>query len=239
MSGFFGAAALAAAGQGPRRAKVNTKGQAGAKKESESEEDGEEEEEEQTIRRVFELTHTGYPDAPPRVVTQLQYLEWPDLDVPRDPRGVLQLIREVEEIVERTRDVGERAWGEGPLLAATRRRRSGESLRGGSPSSTSSSSSSPGPLARTGSGETKRGATSLETPSGLVVDDEVDAETGIARHALGNAPVLLHCSAGVVARLLELASRPHLWRVWVVELVGRLHWLAPWRVGGRALRYRR
>ena len=44
---------------------------------------------EHTIRRVFELTHTGYPAAPPRTVSQLQYLDWPDLDVPKDPRGLL------------------------------------------------------------------------------------------------------------------------------------------------------
>ncbi|KAI0073817.1 hypothetical protein K474DRAFT_1567419, partial [Panus rudis PR-1116 ss-1] len=87
-----------------------------------------------TIKRVFELRHTGYPLASPRIVTQLQYLEWPDLNVPEDPRGVLDLMWEVEEIVE-------------------------------------SSASSPG--------------------------KEVDPRTGVAKHAVNNPPVLLHCSAGV------------------------------------------
>ncbi|OSX68094.1 hypothetical protein POSPLADRAFT_1108046, partial [Postia placenta MAD-698-R-SB12] len=80
-----------------------------------------------TVRRVFQLKHTGYPRAPPRIITQLQYLDWPDFNVPSDPRGVLELIHEVEE-------------AEG---------------------------------------------------------NEVDPSTGIARHAQGNPPVLLHCSAGV------------------------------------------
>ena len=63
-------------------------------------------EEEHTIRRVFELTNTAYPYARPRVVTQLQYLAWPDLDVPRDPRGLLALMQDVEEIVEELEELG-------------------------------------------------------------------------------------------------------------------------------------
>ncbi|KAH9931213.1 protein-tyrosine phosphatase-like protein [Fomitopsis serialis] len=83
------------------------------------------------VHRVFKLTHTGYPQAKPRVVTQLQYLDWPDFNVPEDPRGLLGLVREVEE---------------------------------------------------------------ADVP---MDDNYVDPTTGVARHAIGNPPVLLHCSAGV------------------------------------------
>ncbi|KDQ54952.1 hypothetical protein JAAARDRAFT_38069 [Jaapia argillacea MUCL 33604] len=57
------------------------------------------------VRRVFELTNMRYPDAGSRRVTQFQYLEWPDMNVPDDPRGVLDLVREVEKEVERLNDV--------------------------------------------------------------------------------------------------------------------------------------
>ena len=53
--------------------------------------------EDHTIRRVFELTHSGFKDMPPRRITQLQYLDWPDLDVPKDPRGLLHLMQEVDD----------------------------------------------------------------------------------------------------------------------------------------------
>ncbi|KAF5311770.1 hypothetical protein D9619_003110 [Psilocybe cf. subviscida] len=53
----------------------------------------------ETVKRVFELTHTGYPAAKPRRITHLQYLEWPDMNVPDDPRGVLGLIKQVDEAV--------------------------------------------------------------------------------------------------------------------------------------------
>lgn len=52
-----------------------------------------------TIKRVFELTHTGYPGAGTRTVVHFQYLEWPDMNVPDDPRGVLGLIGEVKKAV--------------------------------------------------------------------------------------------------------------------------------------------
>ncbi|PPQ95649.1 hypothetical protein CVT26_008678 [Gymnopilus dilepis] len=57
----------------------------------------------ETIKRVFELTHTGYPEAKPRKIIHFQYLEWPDLNVPDDPRGVLGLVKQVEEAVNETR----------------------------------------------------------------------------------------------------------------------------------------
>ena len=48
------------------------------------------------IRRVFELTHSDYSEAPIRKIIHLQYLEWPDMNVPDDCRGILKLIKEVD-----------------------------------------------------------------------------------------------------------------------------------------------
>ncbi|EMD41341.1 hypothetical protein CERSUDRAFT_78993 [Gelatoporia subvermispora B] len=128
-----------------------------------------------TIRRVFELTHSGYPAAPPRIVTQLQYLEWPDMNVPEDPRGVLRLMRKVEDVVDRARKDGDRPWGEGPL-----RRRAGAAKHQPASSVSMYASATPEPTTDEGG-----------------LSDDVDPVTGIAKHAKGNAPVLLHCSAGV------------------------------------------
>ncbi|KIK51254.1 hypothetical protein GYMLUDRAFT_181686, partial [Collybiopsis luxurians FD-317 M1] len=49
------------------------------------------------IKWTFLLSHTGYPDIPARKVVQFQYLEWPDMNVPNDPRGVLNLIHQVDQ----------------------------------------------------------------------------------------------------------------------------------------------
>ncbi|KAI0329170.1 hypothetical protein GY45DRAFT_919655 [Cubamyces sp. BRFM 1775] len=125
-----------------------------------------------TIKRVFELTNSAYPMAPPRIVTQFQYLDWPDLNVPDDPRGVLDLMRQVEDTVEQTRASGERQWGEGPLYRRTR-------VKKPSPERPSF----------------QHGNT-VVTGHGRSVD-QVDPVTGVAVVAKENAPVLLHCSAGV------------------------------------------
>lgn len=126
------------------------------------------EQEEPTIRRVFELTHTGHPDAPPRVITQLQYLNWPDLDVPKDPRGLLQLMQEVDDAVESSRSSGEKIWGEGPLR--------------------------PKPGAKRPQPASQDESVAIGSERDW---DDLDARTGIAKHAIDNPPVLLHCSAGV------------------------------------------
>ena len=55
---------------------------------------------------MFELWHTGYPGAGVWTVMHLQYLEWPDMNVPNDLRGVLGLIQEVEWAVEETGSAG-------------------------------------------------------------------------------------------------------------------------------------
>jgi protein-tyrosine phosphatase len=50
------------------------------------------------------LSHTGYPEAKPRKIVHLQYLEWSDMNVPDDPRGVLGLITQVDEAVREIRE---------------------------------------------------------------------------------------------------------------------------------------
>ncbi|KAG6820236.1 hypothetical protein H0H93_003599 [Arthromyces matolae] len=55
-----------------------------------------------TIRRTFKLEHRGYPNAGPREVVHLQYLEWPDMNVPDDARGVLGLVNDLKRAVEDT-----------------------------------------------------------------------------------------------------------------------------------------
>lgn len=97
------------------------------------------------VKRVFELTHTEYPDAKPRKIVQLQYLGWQDMNVPDDPRGLLGLIKQVEDAVKETHSA--------------------------------------------------RDLSKIENCDDFM--NEVDQRTGIAKHALGNSPVLLHCSAGV------------------------------------------
>ena len=99
----------------------------------------------ETVKRVFELTHTDYPDAKPRKIVQFQYLGWQDMNVPDDPRGLLGLIKQVEDAVEETHSTTD--------------------------------------------------VSKMENRDHIV--NEVDQCTGIAKHALGNSPVLLHCSAGV------------------------------------------
>ena len=59
-----------------------------------------------TVKRTFELSHSRYPQMGARKVVQLQYLEWPDMNVPDDPRGILGLIKEVEKAVDETWDGG-------------------------------------------------------------------------------------------------------------------------------------
>ena len=136
-----------------------------------------------TVKRVLELSHTSFPHLPSRRIVQFQYLDWPDLNVPSDTLGVLELIGEVEREIERSVETRE-SW-EGPsrsddwrgraMMGAVRPRRT--NLRDVSPSGSGSRSSDSG----------------TSSPS----LDAIDSDTGIMKHALGERPVLLHCSAGV------------------------------------------
>jgi hypothetical protein len=47
------------------------------------------------IKRVFTFRNLQQPNAPPRKIVHLQYLGWPDLNVPESSRGVLDLIGHV------------------------------------------------------------------------------------------------------------------------------------------------
>ena len=73
-----------------------------------------------TVRRTFLLSHTDHPDVPPRKITQLQYLAWPDFDVPEDPRSLLDLMLEVDalrsEAEAETATATEPKLEPGPLL---------------------------------------------------------------------------------------------------------------------------
>ncbi|KAJ6569574.1 hypothetical protein B0H19DRAFT_1257200 [Mycena capillaripes] len=126
----------------------------------------------QLIKRTLRLTHAAHPSAPPRRVVQLQYLGWPDMNVPEDARGVLGLVWEVGKVVEEVgREEAGRADG------------------------TSGSAPPGGSEAMEQDDDEARGSGSESS------DSDVDSATGVLRRALrvgdAAAPVLLHCSAGV------------------------------------------
>lgn len=52
------------------------------------------------IHRTFLLRHEEYPDSPPRKITQIQCVTWPDFDVPEDPHTLLGLVKEVDQASE-------------------------------------------------------------------------------------------------------------------------------------------
>ena len=53
-----------------------------------------------TITRKLELSNRDFPSAGTRDIVQMQYLEWPDLNVPDDPRGVLNLVNSLQQEVD-------------------------------------------------------------------------------------------------------------------------------------------
>lgn len=52
------------------------------------------------IHRVFLLSHDEHPELPPRKITQIQCVSWPDFDVPEDPHTLLGLVKEVDQASE-------------------------------------------------------------------------------------------------------------------------------------------
>ena len=44
------------------------------------------------IIRKFKLSHRNYPNVPPREITQLHFLGWPDFGIPETPVNILKLI---------------------------------------------------------------------------------------------------------------------------------------------------
>ncbi|KAL0580131.1 hypothetical protein V5O48_001907 [Marasmius crinis-equi] len=131
------------------------------------------------IKRTFELRHTGYPHVPPRKVVHLQFLDWPDMNVPEDPKGLLGLIQEVDTAVAEA-DVLE----PGP-----------DSVE----SETDEASATDPALTTKATGVRFFEGDRPRKHSRKRSNEEIDKKTGVAKHALGraNAPVLLHCSAGV------------------------------------------
>lgn len=125
-----------------------------------------------TVTRLFALSHTSYPDVPPRRITHLQYLDWPDLNVPEDPTGVLDLVKRVERAAEES-NLGQ--WPSNP-------------------------GDDPNPSPTLGSTGVSPGAE--ESGQDLCVGNwrhpDLDPKSGIATFIVGKPPpVLLHCSAGV------------------------------------------
>jgi len=53
-----------------------------------------------TITRRLELCNKDFPSAGVRNIVQMQYLEWPDLNVPDDPRGILDLATNLQQEVD-------------------------------------------------------------------------------------------------------------------------------------------
>ncbi|KAJ7451163.1 hypothetical protein FB451DRAFT_1526204, partial [Mycena latifolia] len=124
------------------------------------------------IKRTLRLSHTGYPRARARTVVQLQYLGWPDMNVPEDARGVLGVVWEVGRVVG---EVG----------------RAEEERMEDDTANTNATAYAPNAYA----------ADDKRDPDSDSDDSDVDGATGVLRRALragaGAAPVVLHCSAGV------------------------------------------
>lgn len=53
-----------------------------------------------TIIRSLELSNEDFPSEGTRKIVQMQYLEWPDLNVPDDPRGILDLVTNLQRAVD-------------------------------------------------------------------------------------------------------------------------------------------
>ncbi|KAF9535790.1 hypothetical protein CPB83DRAFT_842337 [Crepidotus variabilis] len=163
-----------------------------------------------TVKRTFELSHVGYPAAPPRRIVHLQYLEWPDMNVPDDARGVLGLVWRVEDAVRETgggRGRGNTILPKGGLGGevpppvpslpigvgpAPIKRKLSPAEQGTTKASPSTSRSSITP-----SQVPPQTNSTSESRASL---DELDSQTGVVKYALKGTnppPVLLHCSAGV------------------------------------------
>lgn len=68
------------------------------------------------IKRVFTLHNTQQPHVPPRKIVHLQYLGWPDLNVPESPRGILDLIKHVNAAVANASPFSREEAQPGPIM---------------------------------------------------------------------------------------------------------------------------
>ncbi|KAG9033582.1 hypothetical protein FRB95_014660 [Tulasnella sp. JGI-2019a] len=66
----------------------------------------EDEDDDSIIRREFILTDLNHPEWPARTIVQLQYVGWPDVNVPPTPKNLLKLISEINVLHEEYRDSG-------------------------------------------------------------------------------------------------------------------------------------
>lgn len=130
-----------------------------------------------TIRRTFLLRHALHPSSP-REITHLQFLDWPDMNVPDNPRSILDLIWEARAIYRQLSiDIDAQA---------------------------SSSAAPPGlpsdnPMDMDDSIPAKSESLPLARPPMVSQVSNISMKTAnpspTRREAIG--PVLLHCSAGV------------------------------------------
>lgn len=60
-----------------------------------------------TIRRIFELRHSNFPTLQPRIITQMQYVGWPDMAEPVNPRSLLRFMKEVDTLVDSANSIGQ------------------------------------------------------------------------------------------------------------------------------------
>lgn len=66
------------------------------------------------VRRTIEIRRkSDPPNTPPKVVKHIQYIKWPDFDIPPDPNVVIDLISETNRA---QRDLADVAGGESPVL---------------------------------------------------------------------------------------------------------------------------
>lgn len=66
------------------------------------------------VRRTIELRRkSDPPNTPPKVVRHIQYIKWPDFDIPPDPNVVIDLISETNRA---QRDLADLAGVESPVL---------------------------------------------------------------------------------------------------------------------------
>ncbi|KAJ7102489.1 hypothetical protein B0H15DRAFT_985670 [Mycena belliarum] len=142
------------------------------------------------IRRTLRLTHAWHPRAGARTVVQLQYLGWPDMNVPEDARGVLGLVWEVARVVAEVGrgDGMEEGEGEGSEGKVGSIHTNSIHTNGSNAPAAADRDTDMENMENSGSGAESDGS-------------EVDGATGVLwrelRAGAGAAPVVLHCSAGV------------------------------------------
>ena len=68
------------------------------------------------IKRVFTLRNAQQPHIPPRKLVHLQYLGWPDLNVPESTRGILDLVKHVNSTIANASSLSREEAEPGPIM---------------------------------------------------------------------------------------------------------------------------